>query len=90
MKHKITLILRSILIDIHFPPRTHVPNLAYSQAEREETPCNPKTREMYHENSSFPRSLFDSPPCALWILASDRSINVGIPEALPFSEIMKL
>ena len=31
VKYKITLILRSILIDIHFPPRTHVPNfLAYS------------------------------------------------------------
>ena len=31
VEHKIILILRSILIDIHSPPRTHVPNfLAYS------------------------------------------------------------
>ena len=92
MKYKIILILPSI--STHQLSSMHVPNfLAYSQdnerrIKKKALKSRDKRNVSYSEDSGFPCSPFDSPCSALWISASDRSINRGILEALKFSEAM--
>lgn len=86
MKHKIIYISHRSL-HIHFPLCISLVSWLTRKIMREEKtlsgiPGQEKCiRVQYNEGSSFPRSSFNSPSSALWIAASDRSINGGIPEA---------